>query len=164
MIRALPMLILLAACAADPPEAVTRLAGPPDPIPGACYARGITPAIIETVTEQVQEGEAVFGPDGNLVEPARFRTVTSTQIVRERQVDWFETPCALRDRDPGFVMQVQRALQARGLYAGEVHGLYDVPTREAVASYQKDSGLESGTLSNAAAKELGLVALGRDGV
>lgn len=165
MIRALAIFVLLAACSADQPEAVTRSDGPPDAVPGACYARGVTPAILETVTERVEEAPAVLNPDGTVREPAWFRTRTSTRIVRERLVNWFETPCDLRDQDPDFVMQVQRALQARGLYAGEVHGRYDATTRQAVAAYQTENGLvESGTLSLEAAQRLGLVALGREAV
>ncbi len=145
-------------------EPVTRMLGPLDAAPGSCHARGVTPAILETVTQQVQEAPEVRDAYGTLIEPARFRTLTTTQIVRPRAERWFETPCALRRGDPEFVRQIQRALAVRGLYDGPVHGLYDVPTRAAVRSFQQERGLESGTLSTDAAKALGLVALGRDGV
>ncbi|MFO6464421.1 peptidoglycan-binding domain-containing protein [Jannaschia sp. KMU-145] len=163
MIRILPILACLAACAPPPPVSVTRGAGPPDARPGACYARGIVPAVIETVTEQVQEDGAVRGPDGTILSPGRFRTVTSTRIVRPRGEDWFETPCALRAGEPGFVASVQRALAARDLYAGPITGFYDGDTRLAVRAFQTERGLESGTLSTENAKALGLVELGRDG-
>ncbi|UWQ18669.1 peptidoglycan-binding protein [Jannaschia sp. M317] len=151
----------LAACTGATVEEVSRNFGPADPRPGACYARGITPAVLETVTSQVQEVPAVRHPDGTILSPARFRTVTSTRIVQDRGENWFETPCPLRDRDPVFVQQIQRALQVRGLYGGEINGFYDVPTRAAVQAFQTPLGLESGTLSNESAKALGLVALGR---
>ena len=130
--------------------------------PGACHARGVTPAIIETVTEQVIEAPGADAPRGAPAEPARYRTVTSTRIVRPRGVNWFETPCPLREGDPDFIAQIQRALAARGLYDGPVSGDYDARTRAAVRAYQAPSGLESGTLSSASARELGLVALGRE--
>lgn len=139
-------------------------AGPEGAAPGTCHARGITPARLETVTEQRQEAPARLNPDGSVRTPARFRTVTSTRILRPRTEDWFETPCALRAGDAAFIAQVQRALAARDLFAGEVNGLYDGPTRVAVRRFQTPRGLESGTLSMASAKALGLVALGRDGV
>lgn len=155
MIRILPMVTLLvAACVAEPPEAIIRLAGPPEPDPGVCYERGITLSDDVTVAEPPDDGAETDTTEDD------GRDATQA----ENSIGWFETPCALRDRDPDFVMQVQRALQARGLYAGEIHGLYDLPTREAVAVYQADLGLESGVLSSVAAKRLGLVALGRDGV
>lgn len=154
--------LALAACTGASVDEVRRNFGPIDPLPGACYARGITPAILETVTRQEQEAPEVLAPDGTIQEPARFRTVTSTRIVEPRGENWFETPCLLRDRDPDFVSQIQRALQVRGLYLGEINGFYDVPTRAAVQTYQGARGLESGTLSSDAAKSLGLIELGRD--
>lgn len=167
MIRTVLLLLLggLSACAAAVPEPVmraTQVLGPLDAAPGSCHARGITPAILETVTQQVQEAPELRGPDGRVTQPASFRTLTSTRIVRERGEHWFETPCAIRRGEPDFVQQVQRALQVRGLYEGEVHGLYDVPTRAAVQAYQNTRGLESGTLSMESAQALGLIELGRD--
>lgn len=156
-------LIALPACMPTLPEPVTRALGPPDARPGACYARGFTPAVLETVTEQVVEAEAIRAGDGRILQPAQFRTITTTRIVQERETTWFETPCALRRQDPDFVMQIQRALQVRGLYEGPIHGFYDVPTRAAVQRFQDASGVESGTLSIESAKALGLVALGRGG-
>lgn len=163
------LLVILALTACDPApirseiDNVRNRFGPPDPIPGACYARGITPAILETVTSQVQEAPAVLAPDGRVISPARFRTETSTRIVEPRGENWFQIPCALRDRDPDFIMQIQRALQARGFYDGDINGFYDVPTRTAVRAFQDQRGLESGTLSTESAIALGLVAVGRDG-
>ncbi|GIT90886.1 hypothetical protein JANAI62_13400 [Jannaschia pagri] len=154
--------VSVAGCTGATVDEVRQSFGPLDPVPGACYARGITPAVIETVTQQQLESGAVVAPDGTVLSPARFRTVTSTRIVTPREETWFETPCALRDRDPDFVAQIQRALKVRGLYGGEINGFYDVPTRTAVQAFQAPSGLESGTLSTDAAKSLGLIALGRD--
>lgn len=158
MIRLLPLLLSLAACGGNVAVPVTRDAGPPDARPGACYARGVTPAVLETVTEQVREAS------DDPAAPTRFRTITETRIVQPRGINWFETPCALRAGDPDFIAQVQRALIVRDLYAGPVTGDYDAATRAAVRRFQSETGPESGTLSTASAKSLGLVALGRDGV
>ncbi|MCK0167772.1 peptidoglycan-binding protein [Jannaschia sp. S6380] len=164
ILRTLALVGMLAACSGLPAETAATATGPAGAPPGTCHARGITPAILETVTEQRQEAPASRAPDGTVLEPARFRTVTSTRILRPRSEDWFETPCALRANDAGFIAQVQRALAARDLYDGEITGVYDGRTRIAVRRYQTPRGLESGTLSLASAKALGLVALGRDGV
>ncbi|MDB2407580.1 peptidoglycan-binding protein [Jannaschia sp.] len=153
---------LLAACVAPPLEEVTRAPGPPNGITSACQAKGVTPAVLETVTEQQLEIPAMTVPDGTVLRPAQFRTVTSTRIVTPREVTWFETPCALERRDPDFVMQVQRALSVRSLYDGPISGIYDRATQATVASLQAERGLESGELSTETAKTLGLVALGRD--
>ncbi|CTQ48449.1 peptidoglycan-binding domain-containing protein [Jannaschia donghaensis] len=159
----LPLLLCaLAACATAVPEPVTRMLGPLNAAPGSCHAKGITPAILETVTQQVQEAPELRDAVGMVVEPARFRTLTSTRIVRARGEHWFEIPCDIRRGDRDFIQQIQRALTVREYYAGEIHGLYDVPTRAAVRAYQDTRGLESGTLSLDSAKALGLVELGRD--
>lgn len=153
----LPLLPLaLAACADAPlapvaigaPEVTQiRAAAPPGAAPGTCWGRDATPAVIETVTEQV----LVPGPDG----AATYRTETSQQIVQERREVWFRTPC-LPEMTPEFIASLQRALAARGLYDGPVTGEIDGPTKAAIRAYQKPEGLDSGTLSLAAARKLGL--------
>ncbi|WP_339646283.1 peptidoglycan-binding domain-containing protein, partial [Jannaschia helgolandensis] len=60
--------------------------------------------------------------------------------------------------------QIQRALAARELYAGDINGMYDPPTRKAVRTFQAARGLESGMLSKTSAQTLGLVELGRNGI
>jgi len=58
---------------------------------------------------------------------------------------------------PDFVASLQRALAARGIYAGVVNGQMDAPTRRAIRRYQKPKGPDSDVLSLATAQELGLV-------
>ncbi|WP_167766813.1 peptidoglycan-binding domain-containing protein [Jannaschia formosa] len=149
-------------CAPAPAGDVTRASGLPAPAISTCQAEGITPAVLETVTEQAVEVPAMTAPDGTVLRPAQFRSVTSTRIVTPREITRFETPCALQRRDPDFVMQVQRALQVRGLYDGPVSGDYDRATQAAVAAFQAEEALESAELSTASAQRLGLVVLGRD--
>ena len=164
MLRTTPLLLLMTACGISTVEPVTRTIGPSNALPGTCHALGVTPAILETVTEQRLESAEVRNSDGIVVEPARFRTMTSTRIVQERGENWFEIPCALRDGDPAFIAQIQRALAARELYAGDINGMYDPPTRKAVRTFQAARGLESGMLSKTSAQTLGLVELGRNGI
>ena len=120
----------------------------------------MTPAVIETVTEQVVLQPAEVRDDGTVLEPAVYKTETRQAIVQERRVTWFETPCASA-QTPDFVASVQRALKVRGLYRGPVTGTMDARTRAAVRAYQKPEGLDSGILSLAAARRLGLVAVER---
>ena len=96
--------------------------------------------------------------DGTVVQPAIYKTETRQAIVRERKVTWFQTPCA-RDQTPEFVSSLQRALKARGLYRGPISGQMDARTRAAVRAFQQPQGLNSGILSLAAARQLGLVAV-----
>jgi peptidoglycan hydrolase-like protein with peptidoglycan-binding domain len=61
-----------------------------------------------------------------------------------------------------FVASVQRALAARGQYAGPVTGQMSAATREAIQRYQQQSGLGGptpGVLTVRAAQSLGLWAV-----
>ncbi|CTQ32231.1 peptidoglycan-binding domain-containing protein [Jannaschia rubra] len=92
------------------------------------------------------------------------RTGEDAATDDDSDVIWFEVPCALQDRDPVFIAQVQRALAVRDFYDGPVDGLYGSDTKAAVAGFQRTGGFDNETLSMDAAKALGLIALGRDGV
>ena len=135
---------------------VTRGAGPPDADPTACYANESTPAVIETVTEQVMLQPPQIASDGTLREPAVFVTETQQRIVQERRELWFEIPCQLQRGDPDFIASVQRALATRGLYLGPTTGVMNRRTMRAVRDFQAPQGLDSGILSLAAARQLGL--------
>jgi hypothetical protein len=108
---------------------VMRGAGPPDADPSACYANESTPAVIETVTEQVMIQPPQIASDGRLLEPAVFVSESQQRIIRERRELWFQIPCEMQVGDPEFIASLQRALAARGLYQGPVHGRDDPPHR-----------------------------------
>lgn len=139
---------------------VTRMTqvAPPGAAPGTCWGKHVTPAIIETVTHQVLMQPAQVLVDGTVTQPAIYKTETLQQIVRERREIWFQTPCDDL-MTPEFVASVQRALAARGLYRGAPSGEMDARTRAAVRRFQEPQGLDSGILSLAAARQLGLVAV-----
>ena len=158
---------IVAACDAPLPGGVgepaikqTLAEAPPGAAPGTCWGKVVTPAVIETVTEQVLLQPAEVLVDGTVRAPAVYKTETRQAIVKERQATWFETPCAV-DLTPEFVATLQRALKARGLYRGQISGDMDGRTRAAVRRYQKPEGLDSGILSLAAARKLGIVAVER---
>nr|WP_224380286.1 peptidoglycan-binding domain-containing protein [Roseovarius carneus] len=146
---------------ASEPNLVQTLAeAPPGAAPGTCWGKVVTPAVIETVTDQIILQPAEVLSDGTVTSPAVFKTETRQAIVQERKVTWFETPCAA-DLTPEFVATVQRALQARGFFRGGITGLMDTRTRAAIRRFQAPEGLDSGILSLAAARSLGLVAVER---
>ncbi len=157
------LILALAACqpvphALVPPPGLAE--APPGAPPGTCWGKQVSPAVVETVTEQVQTAPAVTAADGRIVTPARYATETRQSIVEERRVRWIETPCP-QDRTPDFIASLQRALMARGLHAGPVTGRMDARTRQAVRRYQAERGLDSNILSLESARALGLVALPR---
>lgn len=135
---------------------VSRGIGPPDADPNSCYGREVNPAVIETVTEQVLVEPEQIDRDGNVRRPAVFVTSTEQRILEDRTEIWFETPCAMDAADPVYVATLQRALAARGHYAGAITGVMDPATVAAVRAYQAPQGLDSGVLSLAAARQLGL--------
>lgn len=146
----------------EPEPQILRAAdGPPGADPESCWGRDVTPAQIETVTEHVMIQPAVITDAGQVLEPAVYKTETQQRITRERQEVWFETPCP-ELLTPELVSSVQRALQARGLYSGAISGEMDRSTRRAIRRYQSGEGLDSSILSLAAARRLGLVAVGRE--
>lgn len=140
---------------------LTQVAAPPGAPPGSCWGRHVSPAVIETVTDQVLLHPAEVLADGAVARPAIYKTETVQRIVRERTETWFETPCP-EQMTPEFVASVQRALAARGLYRAPVTGAMDARTRTAIRRYQAPEGPDSGILSLAAARRLGLVAVARD--
>lgn len=169
MIRPLPIALTalcLAACQGSLPGPVepevvrSHTDAPPGAEPGSCWGKEETPAVVETVTEQIMLQPAEILDDGTVVQPAIYKTERRQAIVQERKATWFETPCDAA-LTPAFVASVQRALKARGHYRGPITGEMDRRTRAAVRAYQKPQGLDSGILSLAAARQMGLVATKR---
>lgn len=161
----------LAGCAGSPaPQGVAGLTEPQvsqqlqEPPPGAdpdsCWGKDVTPAVVESVREQVMLQPAQIHSDGTIQAPAVYKTENRLKIVQERREVWFETPCP-QDLTAERVASVQRALKARGYYKGPVNGMMDARTRRAIRKYQAPQGLNSGILSLAAMRKLGLEAYER---
>ncbi len=130
--------------------------GPSGAVSGSCWEKDVTPAVVETTTEQIVVESAQYTDDGTLLRPAIYSTVTRPRIVQERREIWFETPCPFQ-LTPAFVASLQRALAARGHYRGPINGLMTPWTMRAVRAFQKPQGLDSGILSRDAAQKLGLI-------
>ncbi len=160
--------LVLAACnvAANGPQAEAPAPAPAPAGPearsegpgaaGFCQVTDITPAVIESVSEQELVAPAVVNPDGTIASPARYRTVTRQVITRKRQEITFRTPCP-EVMDTAFIASLQRALKARGFYTGPTTGRLDEATRRAIRSFQVQYGLDSAILSLDSARRLGLV-------
>ena len=164
LLLALGLALALAACqplpgVVTPPPDLAE--APPGAPPGTCWGKQVSPAVIETVTEQVQTAPPVTAPDGRTVTPARYTTATRQVIVEERRTRWIETPCP-DAQPPDFIASLQRALIARALHTGPVTGRMDARTRSAIRRYQSERGLDSDILALETARALGLVALPRE--
>ncbi len=139
---------------------IARSDNPPAGPPGACWARDVTPAVIETEMRQDIVAPARTADDGTQT-PATFRSVTQQRIVQDRREVWFRTPCEA-EMTVAFTATLQRALKARGLYGAAVTGNMDDATRLAIRRFQAPQGLDSSVLSLAAARDLGLTAADPD--
>ncbi|MBR9764693.1 MAG: peptidoglycan-binding protein [Rhodobacteraceae bacterium] len=158
---------LLAGCAPVLPDfpalgtpEITRIYSrpPPGSDPSQCWGKEVQPAVVETVTAQILMQPAEVHTDGRVTQPAIYKTETRQKIIRERRELWFRVPCA-EEMTPAFIASLQRALAARGLYSGSISGEMSARTRRAVRAYQAPQGLDSGILSLAAARQLGLAEL-----
>ena len=134
---------------------------PVDAAPGTCWGKTISPAVIETVTREVLLQPAQVSSDGRVQQPAVYKKEDIQDIVQPRRETWYETVCP-RLLTEDFVASLQRALSARGGFRGEATGLMDERTRRAIRKFQQGSGFESGNLTVASARSLGLVVVPRD--
>lgn len=170
--HSLSLALVLAACGQTMPDATSRgdFAAelvrrdentPPEGPAGACWARDEIPAVIETVTEQVRVTPEQRDATGTVTQAAVFSTKVDQRMVRDREIVWLQTPCPAV-MDAAFLATLQRALKARGYYLRELTGEMDASTREAIRRFQSERGLDSDTLSLAAARELGLIEVPRD--
>lgn len=165
-----PLAALLAALTAlascSDPQAVSRDTPPPEGPPplaehtddGTCRARDVQPAIYEQIMGEVQVVQAEIAEDGTVLRPPIYRKAPVPRVVRERGEITFEAPCP-EQMTPEFIASVQRALAARGYFAGNVTGTLDAPTTAALRAYQSERGLNSAQLSLETARALGLVAV-----
>ena len=148
----------------DPPEpgmAEATRNGPEGAAPGTCWGKTVSPAIIETVSEQVQVKPTKVNPDGTIAQLPVYRLEERQRIVTPRQNNWFETPCS-EVLTEAFNSSLQRALSARGIYKGAINGKMNRRTREAINIYQKSiGGADSEVLSLATARTLGLITIER---
>lgn len=124
---------------------------------GVCWASDTAPAVIETITQQVQVRPELRDDAGTITQAAQFQTRTKQRMVTDRETIWFKSPCP-DAQTVAFVASLQRALKARGWYLAPVTGVWDKATLTALRSYQRNLGLDSAQISLAAAQDLGLMA------
>ena len=130
--------------------------GPEAAPEGSCWAKHITPAVIETITSQKQLSLPV-DQAGNLGHPAAsYQTETRHVLLNNRYERWFETLCPDL-MDAPLVTELQRTLQDHDLYQGKIDGLLGPVTKAAVHRFQRQNGLDSDTLSLRSAVLLALV-------
>ena len=152
--------ILFSACALSTQTLGVNV-NKPEPDQETCRAKISQPAIYETVTEKTLIAPAKFSPSGRQIAPATYQNQTIHRIIRERSIEWFDTPC---DDEMGanLIANLQRALTARGYFNGKLTAMMDHDTKVALRHYQAANGLDSAILSRKTAYELGLLPVPRD--
>lgn len=132
--------------------------GPDNAPPGTCWGKTVSPAVVERVTERIQITPAEVNPDGTIATLPTYRNEDRQVIVVPRKNNWFETPCP-DVLTVEFTSSLQRALLARGVYAGPITGVMDTTTGAAIQTLQQQDGLDSSVLALKTARALGLVAI-----
>lgn len=133
-------------------------------LPLLLVAAGCTTAVSDGVESDTSRPQAEVSPEADddgtcWAEVGKGDGTEARQAsAGEHRTTRFETPCP-KDLPADFVPSLQRALAARDLYSGAVTGRMDAATRAAIRRYQTPEGPDSGTLSLAAARRLGLVAV-----
>ncbi|WP_342344734.1 peptidoglycan-binding domain-containing protein, partial [Vannielia litorea] len=138
-----------------PPTIVTSAEAPPNAAPGSCWDKETTPPETKTVIVPTLVQPAQLTASGAVISPPIYRRAPQEQIITPSKALWFETPCPA-DLTPDYVSSLQRALAVRGHYNGPVTGEMDARTHRAIRRFQQPQGLDSSTLSLAAARTLGL--------
>lgn len=162
LIPALAILLSASACVENAVvtssniDPISLSTAPPGAAPGTCWGKTVTPAVVETVTRKILLQPAQISSDGRVQAPPIYKSEAQQQVVQPRRENWYEIPCEA-DLTPDFVSSLQRALEARGYYRGPINGTLDTRTSAAVGRYQQSEGLDSTTLSIAAARKLGLI-------
>ena len=123
---------------------------------GRCFAKDISPAVIETVTTQHIASPEVRNVANIVTKSATFQTITRQKIINERTAIRFETVCP-QYYSTNFVMTLQRALKARGFYTGPISGILNLQTGVAIQKFQRINELDTPFMSLETAQHLGLV-------
>ncbi len=124
-----------------------------------CEGRLITtPAVVETITTQIEVSPAIYNDAGQITTDAVYETKTQQNITTDRVETRFEAVCP-SVMTPEFIATLQRALAARQIYAGPINGRTTQATKAAFQTYQSQSGLNSPILSVKTARQLGLITI-----
>ncbi len=122
----------------------------------SCWSVLRLPAEYETVTEQRLVVPERRDGSGRLLRPAEYHTLRTTRQVRPAQEIPFRVVCPAQ-LTTDLVASLQRALAARGYFAGAATGRLDEATRAAIRAFQDERGVPSDKLALATAQLLGLL-------
>jgi len=111
-----------------------------------------TPAEYKTVRTQRMVSPA---QEERIPIPAEYQTVTSQVLVSEGTAEWKSILCET-NTTPGVVLEIQRALLAKGYNPGKIDGVLGRDTADAISAFQKANGLATGGLTMDTLDKLGV--------
>lgn len=166
---ALAVALALAACAPPPTSAPATVPAPivmslgeiETDAAGRCFARMAPPTQTNIVEEMIEVAPESRSPDGTVINPAVFRTITRPQTVAIGIGARFETLCP-PIYTANFVSSLQRALLIRRGYDGPITGQFDDATSLAVQQFQRARAIDSPLLAVMTARDLGLLEVRRN--
>ncbi len=112
----------------------------------------LTPSTTQVVDvpaeyETVKINKMISPPREEVVKvPAKYETVTKTVMVSPGTVGWRKVLCETNMTKDN-IEKIQTALKTLGHDPGPIDGIVGKRTMEAVTSYQKEKGLETGALT-----------------
>ncbi|MBT8401820.1 MAG: peptidoglycan-binding protein [Rhodothermia bacterium] len=122
-------------------------------IPTKVYTKTVsTPPAYDTVSRKVVDREA---SERRIEIPAEYETVTRRVKVADGEVKWMPVLCE-QNVTRSTVMDLQRALKAKGYNPGTVDGALGQGTMDAVLKYQRAEGLATGELTLQTLNKLGV--------
>jgi len=90
-----------------------------------------------------------------VVVPAEYKTVTVERERTKGYSKWTPVVCE-SNMTPTTIRKVQEALKRAGYYQGQINGIWDLESKNAVRAYQKANGLAVTRLSIETMKSLGI--------
>ena len=134
------------------------MSGPTDAPKGSCWQKNITPAVFDTVTNQIRvpQQKKTKQSDEQTLPTVQYQTKTRHVMIKKRNEAWFETLCPAQI-DKALVTTLQHALTDQKLYHGAIHGRLTDDTRTAIRTLQHKDGINSDVLSLRTAESLGLL-------
>ncbi len=122
-------------------------------IPTKVYTKTVTtPPVYDTVTRKVIDREA---SERRIEIPAEYETVTRRVKVADGEVKWMPVLCE-QNVTRSTVMDLQRALKAKGYDPGAIDGALGQGTMDAILKYQRAEGLATGELTLQTLNKLGV--------
>lgn len=143
-----------------PPEILIEMGEIETDAAGRCFARDAPPTEVRIVEETVVIVPELRDDLGRITRPAVIRSQDGPKTFQIGNGQRFETLCP-QLYTAQYVSNLQRALQARGAYAGAITGTYDQATSVAVRNFQLSSGIDSPLLRVQTGIALGLTATPR---